>query len=130
MISEYGLENNVLLTGHAGDDILTAAYSLCEAHVLPSSVEGFGLVTPECWHFKRPVIVSSGCGSSEMVMDGLNGYTFAKGDDADLAEKMRLLLKSGGEEMGRMGYESGRQCETDVALKREMEIFEKIISLY
>ena len=130
LIREYGLENSVVLAGHAGEDLLAAAYSLCEAHVLPSTVEGFGLVTPECWHFKRPVIVSSGCGSSEMVMDGLNGYTFEKGDDVNLAEKMRLLLEESGEELGRMGFETGKQCETEVALKREMEIFEKIISLY
>ncbi len=131
LINEYDLSKNVILAGHADDSIVAAAYSLCEAHVLSSRTEGFGLVTAECWRMQRPVIVSSGCGSSELVMEGLNGYTFSKDDDLDLANKMDELLNSGrGDEMGRLGLETAKQCDTDVALKREMEIFEKVIAMY
>ena len=131
LIEEYNLQDNVLLAGHADDRIVAAAYSLCEAHILTSNREGFGLVTAECWRLKRPVLVSDGCGSAELVIDGLNGYKFRSGSHDDLAAKMILLLKKGrADDMGRFGYETANQCDTDVVMKKELEIFEKVISMY
>lgn len=131
LIEQFGLQDRVILAGHADDNVVAAAYSLCEAHILPSRAEGFGLVTAECWAMGRPVIVSSGCGSAELVVEGLNGYTFDKDNDLELASRMAEMLRGGrGDDMGRLGFETAKQCETDVALKREMEIFEKVISMY
>ncbi len=131
LIRELGLGSSVILAGHADDNVVAAAYSLCEAHILSSRSEGFGLVTAECWKLKKPALVSSGCGSSELVLEGLNGYTFGSGEDVDLAEKMTTMLKGDKvDDMGRVGFETAKQCDTDVALKREMEIFDKVISLY
>lgn len=131
LIEQYGLQENVILAGHADDNVVAAAYSLCEAHVLSSNAEGFGLVTAECWRLKRPVIVSDRCGSAELVVEGLNGYTFLSGNDESLASKMIELLRSGKtDELGKFGFETAKQCDTDVSLKRELEIFEKVISLY
>ncbi|MCL5437567.1 MAG: glycosyltransferase family 4 protein [Candidatus Thermoplasmatota archaeon] len=131
LISDLHLENNVVLAGHMDDSMLRAAYSQCECLILPSKAEGFGLVTIEAWTMHRPVIVSSGAGSSELVVEGINGYTFPAGSDAVLAERMRDLLQGDRtEEMGNLGFETAKQCYVDSAIKKLMPIFEKAMSSY
>lgn len=131
VIEDNELQDSVVLAGHADDSVVAAAYSICEAHILSSNMEGFGLVTAECWRMRRPVLVSSGCGSAELVVDGLNGYVFKKGDHEDLASKMIKLLRSGhGDDLGRFGFETAKQCDTDAVMKKELEIFDKVISMY
>jgi len=131
LVSVLQLNDAVILTGHLDEEMLLAAYELCSAVILPSKMEGFGLVTVEAWLMKRPVIVSSGAGSAELVVDGLNGYTFQTENEIELAERMISLLKSDrGEEMGRMGFETAKQCYVEHAVRKLKEIFEKVISLY
>ncbi|MBX8635988.1 MAG: glycosyltransferase family 4 protein [Thermoplasmata archaeon] len=131
IISENGLEGKVLMIGHLEDRLVRAAYHLCECLILSSGAEGFGLVTVEAWRMRRPVIVSTGCGSSELVVEGINGFTFPPGDDGALAERMKKLLKGDkAGEMGSMGYEASKQCYVDSAVKKLVPIFEKVISRY
>ncbi len=131
LITESGLDGKVLMPGHLEDRLVRAAYHLCESLILSSNAEGFGLVTVEAWCMKRPVIVSTGCGSSELVADGMNGFTFTPGDDHALADRMRKMLEGGkADEMGSMGFETSRQCYVESAIKKIVPIFEKVISQY
>ncbi len=131
LIAENGLEGKVLMAGHLEDRLVRAAYHACECLILCSSAEGFGLVTVEAWRMKKPVIVSTGCGSSELVVDGINGFTFHPGDDNALGDRMMKVLKGNSTDtMGAMGYETSKQCYVDSAVKKIVPIFEKVISQY
>lgn len=131
LISEFNLQQSVILAGHMPDKLMRAAYALCDCVILPSKAEGFGLVTVEAWRMRKPVIVSTGAGSSELVVDGINGYTFPSGNYEDLAERMRdIIVKGNGTELGTMGYETAKQCYVENAIKKLVPIFERAMSGY
>jgi glycosyltransferase involved in cell wall biosynthesis len=64
-----GIEKQVVLTGVVGDDDLPALYAGCEAFVMPSLDEGFGLPAVEAMACGVPVIVSDRASLPEVVGD-------------------------------------------------------------
>ena len=60
---------------------------------LPSSLEGFGIVTLEANAVGVPVVASSGVPYAA-VEDGVNGYRFPYGDVAALADRISRVLES------------------------------------
>jgi glycosyltransferase involved in cell wall biosynthesis len=62
--------------------------------VLPSRWDGWGLVVNEALMVGVPVLASDGCGASELVREGQNGYVFRSGDVLDLQDKLRRHLNS------------------------------------
>lgn len=61
--------------------------------VLPSVSETFGNVIPEALAVELPVLVSTQCGAVDhLVVDSINGFTFAPDDEAKLAD---LLVRLG-----------------------------------
>jgi glycosyltransferase involved in cell wall biosynthesis len=106
LVAELGLQDQVLFTHWVPDGLLSAAYRRARAVILPSDIEGFGLTPLEGWVQGRPAIVSSGIGSSEIILSGVNGLVFPAGDDVALAEAIEKVL-SDPEAADRMG-EAGR----------------------
>jgi glycosyltransferase involved in cell wall biosynthesis len=64
-----GIEGKVVLTGVAADADLPALYAGCEAFVMPSLDEGFGLPAVEAMACGAPVIVSDRASLPEVVGD-------------------------------------------------------------
>jgi glycosyltransferase involved in cell wall biosynthesis len=125
---DFGIEKRVVFTGYIPDGLLKAAYKRCDIFVLPSIKEGFGIVVPEAWIYKKPVVISKGAGASELVIEGVNGYTFEPGNADELAEKMKfVLLSSKAEEMGERGSETARTCYLEEGMKKVYEVLEKTI---
>jgi glycosyltransferase involved in cell wall biosynthesis len=91
LTKRLGLTDRVIFTGYMGPELLRAAYTRADLFVLPSRVEGFGLSAVEAWLYDTPIMVSNGAGVSELVMEGLNGYTFRSGDFREMASKMHKL---------------------------------------
>jgi glycosyltransferase involved in cell wall biosynthesis len=73
------------------------AYALSDYLILPSkrgAGETWGLVVNEAMQFGLPAIVSDAVGCHpDLVRDGVTGWTFAAGDSAALAAKMRLAIE-------------------------------------
>jgi len=62
--------------------------------VLPSTCyENSPLTILEALYAGRPVVASNIGGMAELIRDGVNGLTFAVGDAADLADKLRTLAR-------------------------------------
>ena len=59
------LKDSTIFLGHVNHEELNAIYSLADAVVVPSKVEGFNLTAVEGWIHKKPVVVSDGAGISE-----------------------------------------------------------------
>ena len=84
-----GLSNLVKFMGTRTYSQLPAIYGLARAFVHASSTEQWGLVVNEAMAAGLPVFVSRRCGCvTELVKEGVNGFTFDPLRSSDIAEKM------------------------------------------
>jgi glycosyltransferase involved in cell wall biosynthesis len=70
---------------------ITAEYEAADVFVLPSLVEGFGMVTLEAMATGLPVIVTDRC--STFVRNGVDGYVVASGSAEELRGRMMHLAR-------------------------------------
>jgi glycosyltransferase involved in cell wall biosynthesis len=68
-ITEYGLENSVVLTGHLNENEKISALVDSDIFTLPSYSEGFPTAVIEAFACGLPVIVSHECGVDDIVKD-------------------------------------------------------------
>jgi glycosyltransferase involved in cell wall biosynthesis len=122
LAKQLGVEDKVVFTGYVPDEELQALYQRSNVVLLPSRIEGFGLVVCEGWLYGKPAVVSSGAGVSELIIEGGNGYTFRSGNVEELAEKLRLALKD--EKVGALGQETAKKCTVNNAVPQVHETFE------
>ncbi|MGC8817090.1 MAG: glycosyltransferase family 4 protein [Candidatus Hadarchaeum sp.] len=129
LVRDLSLEKRVIFTGHLTHAELQAAYERCELTILPSVLEGFGLVVIEGWLYKKPTIVSANAGISELIKHGENGLLFDPNDPNDLADKLFPLLSdpARGEVLGENGYMASGQCSLEEGVKAEFELMKKLV---
>jgi glycosyltransferase involved in cell wall biosynthesis len=127
--NELGLLDRVVFAGYLNERELAAAYAMGEVFVLPSIREGFGLVVVEAWLYKKPVVVSSYAGVSDLISEGRNGLTFDPIDKEILAKKIISVLKNEdfAKCLGSSGFRSSRQCHLEAGVDREVEILNRYI---
>jgi len=82
---------NVRFTGRLEGDALNVWYNIADVLVLASYQEAFGAVTNEALLAGCYVLVSDKAGSSCLVVEGENGFTFNPMDVDGLAEKMQTI---------------------------------------
>ena len=86
----------------------------CFVLVNPSSYESFGLVFLEAWARRKPVIGARIPAVRDIIQDGVDGLLFEDKNEADLKNKIKLLLQN--EElalrMGEKGQEKVLSCFT------------------
>lgn len=102
LLAGYGTENWGGL-GHIED--VNKIYEQCSVFVQPSVTEGFGIPVLEAMAHGRPVIVSEGCGSSELVENGKEGFIVPIRSPEALAEKVRYFYDRP-DEVERMGQKA------------------------
>lgn len=124
-----GVSDRVIFAGYLTESELRVAYSACDVFVLPSFREGFGLVVVEAWLYKKPTIVSSLAGISDLITDGTNGLTFDPRNDRDLAWKIVSVLKDPefARQLGRAGHRRSKVCHLEAGIKNETEILTRYI---
>ncbi|MCZ0717176.1 glycosyltransferase [Aerococcus kribbianus] len=91
-IETNNLSENVRLIGEQKDVLpyyLNASY-----FVLPSRIEGFGLVVTEAMECGLPVISYKTDGPSEIIQDEVNGFLIDNYDSKAFADKMAFLLNN------------------------------------
>jgi len=128
LVKELGIEENVIFTGYLRDEELRAAYTRSDVIVLPSIQEGFGLVVIEAWLYKKPAIVSSGAGVSELIVQGENGYTFDPKNPEKLAEKVIDVLShpEKGAAIGEAGFDTVKKEYAEGA-KPVWDVFSEVL---
>lgn len=129
LVRSLDLESRVVFAGHLTHAELQAAYERCELTILPSILEGFGLVVIESWLYKKPTIVSANAGISELIKHGENGLLFDPNDPADLAEKISLLLSDQNLSLslGENGYRASSQCSLAEGVKAEFGLMRELV---
>lgn len=92
---------NIHFFDYPGDEKAARFFSEATVFVLPSREEVWGLAVNMAMQCGLPVVVSDACGcASDLVKDGVNGYSFKSESVNDLQKKI-LLATRRPKEMGR-----------------------------
>jgi len=86
LIDNYGVKDEVILTGFLNENEITDHFLLSDLFVLPSKKEGFGIVFIEAIACGLPVICGDADGSRDAIINGELG-TAINVDDLDELEK-------------------------------------------
>jgi glycosyltransferase involved in cell wall biosynthesis len=129
LANELKIEDKVRFTGHLTHEEVQKAYAASVAFVLPSPLEGFGVVGLEAWIQKKPVIVTDGSGMSELVTHGINGLVAEAGSVKSLADNLLTILQNENRaaDMGIQGSVTARQCDSTFISEQMRKIFEEVI---
>jgi len=129
LVKALGVEDSVIFTGHLTHKELQAAYERCELTVLPSVLEGFGLVVVESWLYKKPAVVSLTAGVAELVKHEENGLLFNPDDSDDLANKFSTLLTNQNlaSALGENGFITSRRCFLERGMKAEAKVMQDLV---
>jgi len=89
LASELGVINNVrFMGGRPNEEVRRMKPAM---FVMPSLIEGFGIVFLEAMLAGVPVIGGRTGGTVELITDGKNGFTVPPGNIEDLAKKILLI---------------------------------------
>jgi len=90
--------------GMVSDDELVDAYASCEALLVPSEHESFGMVCLEAWLLSKPVIANARCGPLAALVEPENdGLLCAQPDEWGAAANRLLENPSWARDMGEAG---------------------------
>ncbi len=87
-----GLTDFVNWVGWGNYDKLGAYFRTADVFVFPTLEDIWGVVLLEAMAFGKPILCSKWAGSSELVVDGENGYIFDPYNPEKLAEYMRHFI--------------------------------------
>jgi len=107
MVRDLGLAHRVLFQGRVPQQEKLMLLEQSAFLVLPSIVEGFGIVTLEAFACMKPVLASAISALSELVSDGVDGYLLDPASEEDWADKMIALFGNAERthQMGLMGQD-------------------------
>ena len=94
MAADLGLAGRVRWLGAVSRDEMPAHYLACDAFVLPSQGETFGIVFIEALAFGKPLI-STLCGGPEDIVHASNGLLVPLNSVADLVLAMKEMIAHG-----------------------------------
>ena len=130
MVKDLKLSDKVSFAGKVGfkksAEIMKSSHLL----VLPSLIEGFGLVLAEANACYKPVIAYDVPGVREIVKEGVNGYLVRPRNIQELADKIIKLL--GDDELRRKMGEKGRRLiekrfTWDRAAKETFKVYNHVL---
>ncbi len=110
-------QKSVICTGFVEGQALEELYSNALLYVLPSDIEGMPMSLLEAVSYGNKCLVSDI--PENVAVIGENGLTFKKGDVADLTQKLKDALQSGGVDR-----------KQNVSLPTWEEVAEKTLNLY
>lgn len=122
-----GISGHVLMPGFKQYDELPVYYGLAGALVHASVIEPWGLVVNEAMASGMPVLVSNRCGcAADLVMDGVNGFTFDPANHDGLAALMVKISCAVGDtaKMARAGREIVSKWTPEVFARGMWRAFE------
>src|SRR5439155_25479306 len=95
LAAKRGLNSEVRFLGFRNQSELPGFFALADVFVLPSRHEPWGLIVNEAMAAGCAVVVSSDVGAAtDLVTDGLNGYTTPVGEVSALATALARVLCS------------------------------------
>jgi len=127
---DLGLEEAVRFVGFVPEAEKVSWYNLADVFVLPSRLEGFGLVAAEAMACGKPVVASRAGALPEVVADGETGLLCDPADPADFARAILHLLRDRNlaRAMGQAGLERvARLFQWDECARRTLALYEEAV---
>ena len=94
IIQRLGIEKHVHIPGFIPDAELADHYRLADAFVMPSKMEGFGMVFIEAMACGTPAIGGNQDGSPEALRPGELGYTTNPDDVGEITRTIQTVLRN------------------------------------
>lgn len=92
LTEELDIRNEIIYAGVVPVDDVVNYYGLLDVFVLPSTMDGFGLVLVEAMGMGVPVVATRYFGIIDVLDHQRNGLWFEDGDIDELAEKIKTAL--------------------------------------
>jgi glycosyltransferase involved in cell wall biosynthesis len=127
-VASRGMEGRIHLPGRVSDDALRWLYAQCDAFVLPSAKEGFGIVFLEAMAFTKPCIGGNTGGTPEIVLEDDTGFLVGWDDIDEIARAMERLASDDAlrARLGAAGYKRLQKVFTfDTFASRMEELIEE-----
>lgn len=90
LVHKLGLNGSIFFIGGKSWNEVYEFYALADVFVLPSISEPWGIVVNEAMICELPIVISNRAGTTELVKEGENGFTF---DPYSIDELTNILLK-------------------------------------
>jgi glycosyltransferase involved in cell wall biosynthesis len=122
--------SNVIFVGRVANEKKVELLKESSFLVLPSLVEGFGIVVLEAFACKKPALVSNVMPLPEIVEDSVNGFTISASDSNAWADKMLYLFNNPqqAQKMGANGYEKlMRKYTIELAVDKIEKIYKLLL---
>lgn len=123
------LPNNVINKGIIAKDERQDLFNSANVFLFPSYFEGLAQVQLEAMACGLPVVGTRNSGSSELVIDGVNGYTINAGNKSELKQAIQFFLDHPQkiEEMAVAARKKVEEFSWDNYGNRWKELLEKVI---
>jgi len=94
MVNEYGLVNNVTITGFIPSNLLPKYYGAADFFILPTRrLEGFGLITPESMACETPVLGTPVGATKEILSNFIPQLLFRDYTPEAMARGIQMVIK-------------------------------------
>lgn len=93
LVKNLRLEDHFIAAGRVADFELVDYYNLCDLFVMPSKIEGFGIVFLEALACGKPVIAGSKDGARDPLLDGKLGVLVDPDDAGEISRAIIRMLK-------------------------------------
>jgi glycosyltransferase involved in cell wall biosynthesis len=129
-VRALSIADHVHFVGYVPRENIAACYAAAHVFVLPSYNEGMSVATLEAMAAGLPVIITRTGGSTELVEEGVNGFTFDWADVDALTRYLKrladdCLLIAG---MGRAAREHAKKFSWETAATRYLKLFEDLLN--
>lgn len=94
LITQYGIKDQVILTGFIAEEEVTDHFLLADVFILPSKKEGFGIVFIEALACGLPVICGNADGSLDAIKHGKLGRAVDPDDSQELENAISDCFKN------------------------------------
>lgn len=124
------LNDRVQWAGRISYDRIGSYFRSADVFVFPTQEDTWGVVTLEAMLLGKPILCSQGAGTSELVVNGENGYVFAPDAADELADRMQTFLDHPEmiEKMGQRSQQIMSQYTPISAAKCLAEVTELVIA--
>lgn len=127
---EHHLSDRVQWAGRVSYDQIGSYFKNADVFVFPTLEDTWGVVTLEAMLLGKPILCSQGAGTSELVVNGENGYVFAPDALDELANLMQKFLDHPDliDKMGEQSKQIMAQYTPVAAAKCLAEVTERVMA--
>jgi glycosyltransferase involved in cell wall biosynthesis len=125
-----GILDKLRFLGRVPDDTLRLLYSSCDLFVLPSRLEGLGIVILEAMAAGKPIVATNVGGIPEIIESGQNGILVEAGEEGKLAGAIVKVLSDNplARAMGENNKKKVRECFSwGVAAQKTERVYNELI---